>query len=145
MLEYTGDREALNEIVSFVANYRRAFEAGEQWAARGVIELWGGPGAFDAMSPTMRDFIAAGTAQNLRHWDGNFAFRPTLDELRAIQVQTALVHGTSAHWIAKLLVQRLRGTLPCSSVFEISGANHFMLHTHASESARIIGDTLGHA
>lgn len=145
MLAHTGDRETLNELDSFVADYRRAFEAGEKWAARGVIELWGGAGAFEAMSPTMRDFIAAGTARNLLHWEGNFAFKPTLDELRDIQVQTALVHGASAHRIAKLLVQRLRDTLPRSTVFEIPGAGHFMLHTHASESARIISHTLGHA
>ncbi len=142
MLAHSGDREASDELASFVATYRRAFEAGEQWAARGVIELWGGAGAFEAMSPTMRDFIAAGTERNLRHWEGNFAFKPTLDELREIQAQTALVHGTSAHWIAKLLVKRLKDTLPRSTVFEIPGASHFMLHTHASESARIISDTI---
>jgi len=145
MLEHTGDHEALNELLSFVADYRHAFEAGEQWAARGVIELWGGAGAFEAMSPTMRDFIAAGTAQNLRHWEGNFAFKPTLEELRDVLQQTALVHGTSSHRIAKLLVQRLSGTLPRSTGFEISGARHFMIYTHASESARIVSHALGHA
>jgi pimeloyl-ACP methyl ester carboxylesterase len=144
MLAYTGDRAVLDEVTDFVSAYRRAFEAGDRQAARSVIDIWGGSGAFEAMAPAMREFIALGTEGNLRDWDGNFAFQPTLEELRALQIPTTVVHGSSSHRIAKLLAHRLTEAMPQSRSVELDGVSHFMIHTHASESARLVEQAIGH-
>jgi pimeloyl-ACP methyl ester carboxylesterase len=145
ILPHTGDGEVFREVTDFVSGYRRAFEAGEKWAARAVIELWGGSGAFEAMAPAVREFIAARTAQNLRNWQGCFAFRPSVDELRSMQVPTTLVHGEFSNSIAKLIALRLKQSIPNGTIVEMSGASHFMIHTHAPQSARLIGQAVGHA
>lgn len=139
ILDYTGDRAALDEVLAFVSAYRRAFAAGDRWAARAVIDFWGGAGAFEAMAPEVREFLAAGTERNLRHWDGSFAFRPNRQELGALRVPTAIVCGALSHRIAKLTAGRLAELMPSSGAVTIDGASHFMIHTHAGESAGLIG------
>lgn len=141
ILADTGDEDAFSEIATFVNSYRRSFETGAKWAAGSVIDLWGGAGTFDAMSPAVREFIASTTAQNLRTWQGTFAFRPSLDALATLQVSTTLVHGALSHRIAKLIAERLKQYLPRSSLLEFPNASHFMIHSHAAESARLIGQT----
>jgi pimeloyl-ACP methyl ester carboxylesterase len=144
ILEYSGDRAVFDEIAGVVSAYRRACEAGDRWAARSMIDLWGGAGAFEAMTPAVREVVGAGTGGNLRHWGGTFAFRPRLEDLRGLQVPTAIVYGSSSHRIPKLLAQRLAEVLPNSRAIALDGASHFMIQTHASESAHFIGDGIGH-
>ena len=145
VLSDMGDADAFGELTRFVSDYRDAFDAGDPWAVRGVIDLWGGSGAFEAMSPAARGAIADGTAQNIRQWQGNFAFRPTLDALRSLTVPTMLVQSERANPIAKLIIQRLHELIQGSNVAEISGANHFLIHTHPSDCARVVRHACHHA
>ncbi|HEX6260764.1 MAG TPA: alpha/beta hydrolase [Woeseiaceae bacterium] len=145
ILAYTGDRAVFDEVSDFVSAYRRAFKAGDRWAARSVIDMWGGSGAFEAMAPTMREFIGLGTEGNLRHWNGNFAFQPTPEELRALPIPTTVVHGSSSHRIAKLIAHRLTESMPRSRRVELGDASHFMIHTHAGESAGFVEQAIGHS
>jgi len=138
LLSDLGDADAYGELTRFVSEYREAFDAGDPWAVRGVIDLWGGTGAFEAMSSAARGAIGAGTAQNIRQWQGNFAFRPTLDALRSLTIPTMLVQSERANPIAKLIIKRLHELIRGSSVAEIAGANHFLIHTHPSECGRVV-------
>jgi len=139
------DEDAHVELSRFVVEYQRAFDAGDHWAARAVVDLWGGAGSFEAMSAAARDAIAAGTAQNIRQWKGNFTFRPSPDTLRKLHIPTMLAHGERANGIAKLFIQRLQDLLPASNVVEIAGASHFLIHTHAEDCARVVAQTPNHA
>lgn len=138
-LEDTGDREVVDEMSAFVADYRRAFQQGEEWAARRVIELWGGNQAFEAMPPQVRQFVKAGTALNICQWETNFCFRPSLQDYGSLRIPTTLIRGENSHPISRLISQRLHETLPSSALVDLPGASHFMIHTHAMECAKIIG------
>lgn len=145
VLSDMGDADAYANLSRFVSDYQHAFDAGDPWAVRGVIDLWGGSGAFDAMSPAARGAIADGTEQNIRQWQGNFAFHPTLDALRSLAVPTVLVQSERANPIAKLIIRRLRELIQGSEVAEVSGANHFLIHTHPSDCASIVSQACRHA
>lgn len=138
VLAQTGDREAFDEVAAFVQRYRSAFDSGDQWAARHVIDFWGGSGTFDAMSASARAAIAAGTAQNVRDWGANLGFRPSLDTCRSIRAPSTVVLGEQASPIARLIGRRLRELIPDSALVEMPAAGHFMIHTHATESAKLI-------
>jgi pimeloyl-ACP methyl ester carboxylesterase len=138
LLAQTGDREAFDEVEAFVRLYRGAFDSGDEWAARHVIDFWGGSGTFDAMSPSAREAIAAGTAQNIRDWGANVGFRPSLDACRSIRTPLTVVLGDQASPIARLVGRRLCELSPDSALVEIPAAGHFMIHTHASESAKLV-------
>lgn len=142
LLQQSGDRAAYEEIERFVGDYRRAFAAGDKWAVRGVIDLWGGAGSFDAMPENARSAIAAWVPRNLRHWESAFERRPTFERLESIQVATTLVQSERAHPVAKLIVRRMHERIAQSRVVEIAGANHFMIFTHPAETARRIRESL---
>ena len=138
LLADTGDDEAHGELTRFLSAYRSAFDGGDSWAARRVVDLWGGAGAFEAMSSAGREVIGRGTAQNIRQWLGNFAFRWPVEAFRSLQVPTVLAQGQRANGIARLFNQRLRELLRVSGVIEVAEASHFMIHTHPTECAHIV-------
>ena len=140
LLRQTGDREAYEEMARFVAEYRRGFEAGDKQAVRGVIDLWGGPGSYDAMPEAARAAIGAWVPRNLRHWQSAFAPSPAFERLDAIRVPTTLVQSERAHAIARLIARRMHERIAHSRVVEVAGANHFMIFTHPAETARIIAE-----
>jgi len=142
LLQQSRDHEAYDEMRRFVDDYRRAFEAGDKRAVRGVIDLWGGAGSFDAMPENARNAIAAWVPRNLRHWQLAFEGRPAFERLESIAVPTTLVQSERAHPVAKLIVRRMHERLAQSRVMEIAGANHFMIFTHPAETARVIRESL---
>jgi pimeloyl-ACP methyl ester carboxylesterase len=138
LLRETGDRDAYREIERFVEDYRRAFAAGDKYAVRGVIDLWGGAGSFEAMPQGARDAISAWVPRNLRHWEPAFAGRHAFTRLESIGVPTTLVLSQRAHPAARLIVRRMHERIAASRVVEVAGANHFVIFTHPADTARII-------
>jgi pimeloyl-ACP methyl ester carboxylesterase len=138
LLAETGDHDALNEMVSFVAHYRQAYADGEAWAARRVIDLWGGPGSFEALSTATRETMAAGTARNIISWESNLAYKPGVDAYRALRIPTTLIKGEHTLPVSALVSNRLHAIIPGSTLVEIRGAGHSMIYSHAVESADAI-------
>lgn len=138
LLRQTGDHEPYAEIERFVDDYRRAHAEGDKWAARNVIDLWGGAGSFDAMPENARSAIAAWVPRNLRHWEPAFQRREPLEQLHALRVPTTLVLSERAHPTSRLIVRRLHERIARTRVVEIAGANHFMIFTHPAETARAV-------
>jgi pimeloyl-ACP methyl ester carboxylesterase len=141
LLRYTGDREPYAEIEHFVAGYRKAYAAGDKWAARGVIDFWGGPGSFDAMPENARIAIAGWVPRNLRHWAPAFQRHALFEQLDRLRIPVTVVLSERAHPTAKLIARRLQERIAGSQVREIAGANHFMIVTHPAETARIIRES----
>lgn len=141
VLADTANADVIPETVSFVAEYRRAYEDGDQWAARRVIDRLGGNGAFASMPEKAREAVKAGTVQNICHWETNLAFRPSPDQYRALRVPTTIVRGEKSRPIDRSIGQRLSELIPTSRLIELPGAGHFMISTHAAACASIIGPT----
>ncbi len=142
-LAETGDDETVDEVRDFVDEYERAFLANEKWAFSRVINLWGGEGAFDALPTQVREMMSSTTADNIRQWRDNLAFKPSLDDYRALNIPTKLVVGEHANPIVKLIASRLSALMPNCAVTQLDDAGHFMIHSHAAECARLIGDSPG--
>ena len=141
VLANTAHAEVLAEMVGFVAEYRRAYEGGDQYAARRVVDRLGGDGAFDAMPERAREAVKAGTPQNICHWQTNLTFRPSPEQYGALRVPATIVRGEKSRPIDRLIGQSLSELLPNSRLIELAGAGHFMINTHPVECADIIGPT----
>jgi pimeloyl-ACP methyl ester carboxylesterase len=142
LLRQAGDRAAYEEMERFVQAYRRSHAAGSADAVRGVIDLWGGAGSYDAMPEAARAAIAAWVPRNLRHWQPAFAGNPALERIDTLRLPTCLVLSERAHPIARLIARRMEQRIPQSRVVEIAGANHFMVFTHPAETARVIRESV---
>ena len=139
VLAETTEADTIPKTIAFVAEYRRAYEDGDSWAARRVIDRLGGVGTFEAMAPKLREAVRAGTAQNIGHWESNLAFRPSVEQYKALRVPTTIVRGERSRPTDRLISQTLSQLIPASKLIEIPGASHFMISTHATECASIIG------
>jgi pimeloyl-ACP methyl ester carboxylesterase len=62
ILRHTGDLALYEEVATMHAAYVRAFEAGDEEAARRVVDFFGGKGTFDALPERMRDYVVTTTA-----------------------------------------------------------------------------------
>lgn len=143
LLKRTGDDEALGELTDFLDTYRAAHEAGDPWAVRRMIDLWGGAGFFESLPEKIQRAMAAITGHNIQQWAANFAFRPTLDDIRAIPVPITLVHGEVTHPLCRLVNLRLHELLANSRLVEVEGASHFLIQSHAEVCAGIIDQDIG--
>jgi pimeloyl-ACP methyl ester carboxylesterase len=138
LLKRTGDSDALGELSGFLQTYGAAHEAGDPWAVRMMIDMWGGPGFLATLPEKVQLAMAAMTGLNIQQWKANFAFAPSLDEIRAVGVPVSLVHGEVTHPLCKLVNERLHGLLPNSRIIEVEGASHFLIQSHAEICAGII-------
>ena len=137
-LSDTGDTQALDTMIEFVTDYKKAYESGDPWAFSRVVDLWGGEGTFEAMPMRLREVMTAGTSANIRQWQDNLRFTPTLDAYRSLNVNTTLVVGQHAHPTSRLITQRLSELLPNSAIVELVEVGHFMLHSHGAQCANIL-------
>jgi pimeloyl-ACP methyl ester carboxylesterase len=92
------------------------------------------------MPEAARSAIAAWVPRNLRHWETAFEPDPVFERIDSIRVPTTLVQSERAHPAARLIVRRMHERIAKSRVVEVPGANHFMIFTHAAETASIIRD-----
>ena len=130
--------DILEELRAFLSEYRRAYEAGDRWIAGRVIDLWAGPGTFEAMSLEAREAVAARTAVNIREWQDHFDLKLPLGSFRALSIPTTIVVTERGHRTARAIGEALHRLVPASTLVEIAGASHAMIHSHADDSAAIV-------
>lgn len=143
LLKRTGDTKALGELADFLDVYRAAHETGAPWAVRLMIDMWGGPGFLATLPERVQSAMASMTGLNLQQWEANFAFAPSLEEIRRMSIPVTLVHGEITHPLCKLVNQRLHELLPNSRIIEVAGASHFLIQSHAEICAGIVDQDVG--
>lgn len=138
LLKRTGDNEALDELAEFLDAYRTAHESGDPWAVRLFADEWSGEGFLANLPERVQLAMAAMTGFNLQQWAANFAFAPSLDEIRDLSIAIILVQGGATHRLCKLVNERLHELLPNSRFIEVEGASHFLIQSHAGICAGIV-------
>ena len=134
-----GRDDLLEEMRTFLKDYRTAWEAGDHLAVGRVIDLWAGPGTFQAMSTEAREVAAVGTALNIREWQNHFEVQLPLDAFRALSPPTTIVVTERGHRVARAIGESLHRLVAPSTLIEMPGASHAMIHTHAADAAIIVG------
>lgn len=144
LLEADGRQEEHAEIQSVADRVILHVNSGDEMgAARGFIDYWVAPGAFDAMDSRVQASVTAGMAKLAVEWPA--AFEPwgaTPENLRALQVPVHLFVGSMTTPAARAVVQVLRTIWPSAGWSEIPGAGHMGPVTHAEHFNSIIADFL---
>jgi len=130
---------ALHEaFVTMRDGYFRAFESGDKYAARLVIDYLVSEGSFDAMPPRNRQRIIDGTTTHVM--DMRTQFDPQLSAFANILLPTLVVRGERSVPSLRRSAEILTGALANASLCTIPEAGHFMPVTHAMELAARIRD-----
>jgi pimeloyl-ACP methyl ester carboxylesterase len=108
-------------------------------AARGFIDYWVAPGAYDAMDERVRASVTAGMAKVHDEWLTAFeAWGTTLAALAALSMPVQLVAGSNTTRAARDVVEVLRSLWPSAAYTEIAGAGHMSPLTHAGRVSGVI-------
>jgi pimeloyl-ACP methyl ester carboxylesterase len=102
-------------------------------AARGFIDYWVAPGAYDAMDERVRASVTAGMAKVHDEWLTAFeAQGATAEALAALGMPIQLIAGSNTTRAARDVVVVLRSIWPGAAYAEIAGAGHMSPFTHAA-------------
>jgi pimeloyl-ACP methyl ester carboxylesterase len=108
-------------------------------AARGFIDYWVAPGAYDAMDGRVRASVTAGMSKVHDEWLTAFeAQGATLEALATLGMPIQLVAGSSTTRAARDVIEVLRSIWPAAAYAEIAGAGHMSPLTHAARVNDVI-------
>ena len=129
LLRRAGEFALYEQIDAVCEAYFRAFESGEEEAARRVIDLHDGDGSFDALPPRVRDYIVATTRTNILDWRSGMSMDEPLLFTLPLPCQAssfAADGGTRTQQGAPGYCGALRD----ASLSTVRGAAHSMMATH---------------
>jgi len=108
-------------------------------AARGFIDYWVGPGAYDAMDDRQREGVTAGMAKLQVEWPAAFVpYGATAEALSALQMPVQLIEGSRTTTAARAVIEILRVLCPRASYAKIDGAGHMSPLTHTEAVNEVI-------
>jgi pimeloyl-ACP methyl ester carboxylesterase len=108
-----------------------------------MIDFYGGAGTFAGWPQRVHDYAVETTPVNLLDWASAYGFGLTPALLKTIGIPTLVVWGEASHPAAKRANQLLGEHIPGAAVAAIAGAAHFMIASHASQLAQLIGAHIG--
>ncbi len=132
LLADAGEAEADREIRGVARRVVDQVARGDrQAAARGFIDYWVGPGAFDAMDPKVRCEVTQSMTKLTGEWRACFAAGPpTAADFAALTMPTLIVCAARTTLAARRTVEVLRRNLPNHDYGEIAAAGHMSPLTH---------------
>ena len=145
LLHRCGELGLYEQVRALREVYALSYANGDREAARRVIDFYGGDGSFDAFPARMREYIVATTPANILDWASGMGFDEPFAAYAGIAVPTLVMRGEQGHPAVRLADEILSRALSEASLATVAGASHFMIATHASEVASLIGEHVSKA
>ena len=109
-------------------------------AARGFIDYWTGPGAYDGMDERLRLSITQSMPKLRREWpESFFPWGATIEALSTLRLPILLLSGEKTTPPALAVTTILRQLWPTASHAAITGAGHMSPITHGDQVNASIG------
>jgi pimeloyl-ACP methyl ester carboxylesterase len=140
VLRQSGETEMYDRVRRMCDDYVKAYRAGEQDAARRVIDFWEGAGSFDRMPLRVREYIIQTTPTNILDWSAHWAFRAKLSEYASVLLPALVLHGGQTHPAMRRAAEILAAQMPKARLASVAGARHFLISTHPREVAGAIAE-----
>jgi pimeloyl-ACP methyl ester carboxylesterase len=137
ILRHMGEPSHYGAIREMTDSYFSAFHGGEKGAIEQMIDFYGGAGTFAGWPQQVRDYAVETTPVNILDWRTAYGFLPTSAALAAIDVPTLVLWGGKSH-PAIQRTNELLARFTTAKIVTISQAAHFMISTHARETADVL-------
>jgi pimeloyl-ACP methyl ester carboxylesterase len=105
-----------------------------------MIDFYGGAGTFASWPARVRAYAMDTTGVNILDWQTAYAFPLPVADLAAIDIPTLVAWGSKSHPAVQRANTLLGATIPAAATATIPGAAHFMIATHAHETARLVAE-----
>jgi pimeloyl-ACP methyl ester carboxylesterase len=133
-----GEHRHYHAFRQMTGAYFAAFHGGENAAITRMIDFYGGLGTFAGWPQRVRDSAVETTSVNILDWASAYGFALTPALLAEVEIPTLVLWGGSSHPAIARANQLLGQCLPNATVGSIDGAAHFMIASHAGETAGLI-------
>jgi pimeloyl-ACP methyl ester carboxylesterase len=133
------EHDEIKSVADRVIHYVSANNAEE--AARGFIDYWVSPGAYETMDERLRHSVKAGMPKLQVEW--SVAFDPsgaTVEALSGLRLPVQLIAGSRTTSAAGAVTDILRHVWPNAAYAEIDGAGHMGPVTHPAAVNEIIAN-----
>jgi pimeloyl-ACP methyl ester carboxylesterase len=138
LLWYMGERDHYRAFRTMTKAYVRAFCAGEKEAIAAMIDFYGGRGTFAAWPERVRRYAVATTAVNILDWVSAYGFALHPTPLARLGLPTLVIWGATSHPAMQRANALLGRCLTDAARVTIAAASHFLIATHAEETAAAI-------
>jgi pimeloyl-ACP methyl ester carboxylesterase len=138
ILRTTGEYAHYLAFRRMTDGYRAAYCSGDTAAIEAMVDFYGGAGTFVSWPQRVRDYAVATTPVNLLDWQGVYGFRLTPGLIAKVDIPALVIWGSRSHPAARRANALLGQCMPDGSTASIAGAAHFMISTHAGETAGLI-------
>lgn len=122
--------------------YEAAYFAGEADAARRIIDFWGREGDFAAMPQPVRAYCKATTWANILDWRAALKFHASKADYAKMQMPVLAIRGSDCNPVMVDITDALGETVPNIRTEVVNNAGHFLITSHPSECAVLLGDFL---
>ena len=120
--------------------YFATFAAGDNEAIASMIDFYGGAGTYASWPERVRAYAVETTPVNILDWASAYGFPLPVASLSAVSIPTLVVWGGASHPAAQRANALLSECMGRTTSAVVEGAAHFMISSHASEVARLVGD-----
>lgn len=138
VLDAVNDQPMQAQVQAFLSRYRQDAALGVPDVCGQVIDFWGGANDFAGLPPHIQTAMGTMVRNNLRHWDTCTRPVHTAADLARMAVPTRLVNGTLSNAVAHTIVDHLHRLLPHSQRWEINGASHGLVTSHAEACLAVL-------
>lgn len=120
--------------------YFAAFRSGDREAISSMIDFYGGSGTFASWPSRVRAYAMETTHVNILDWASAYAFDLFPSVLAGVDIPVMILRGGESHPAVKRANELLSIYIKGASLVTTEGASHFMILTHAEDSARAVAD-----
>ena len=145
LLRSCGEHRHYEAIRRMTRAYFDDFVVGNADAIGGMIDFHGGVGTFSSWPARARDYAMRTTHVNMLDWATAYSFALSPVELASIGIPVMIVLGGRSHPAMRRINALLGEHIPDATVVELAGAAHFMIATHASHVAGVVGQHVDQA
>jgi len=142
LIRERGKLELMASVQKMSQEFETAYHAGERYAARRIIDYWGGDDAFSSMPKAFQDYCETATFTNILDWRSVYTFKARAGDFKALTIPVLIVRGEYANAAMLEITNALSDLLPNSSVTVVEGSNHFLTSSHVSQCAALLADHL---
>jgi pimeloyl-ACP methyl ester carboxylesterase len=127
------------EIKSVADLVAAGISAGERRnAAKGFVEYWSGPGAWDAMRPPLQEAVSRWLPKVSLEFDALFNEPTPYSAFASFRAPTLIIRGEHAPAPTRLIAETLPSIFPNVRKAVVAGAGHMGPLTHAADVNALI-------
>lgn len=133
-----GDFAWRDEVHSMTDRFEAGHAKDDPDTAGIIIDFWSRDGMFAALPDAFREYCRQTVYSNILDWRSGAGFQPAMSEYGRLDLPCTIVRGEHCNRMMADISEAMHREIPASKQEVVSGADHFLISTHAEACASLI-------